>query len=82
MSDEPAPLFVVKGVQVAPDEDGDMQPVEDAPPRYWTGGMNGSWPEYLRDRGRAHRCRKAEAQLTASQFNSRTENYKWSAEPA
>lgn len=69
MSDIVEPLYVVKGK------------TKDGVEKFWTGRMNGSWPDYLRDRTKAHKVSRSIANLMASQFNERTINFVWSAEP-
>jgi hypothetical protein len=79
------PLFVVKGVLIEQYENDDgetvIEPIEGAPPRYWTGRIQGTWPEYLRDRSRAAAVRKSLALEMAAAFNAQLENFQWSAEP-
>jgi hypothetical protein len=64
------PLYVVKGATT------------DGVVKFWTGKMNGSWPEYLRDRARAHQVSQSIAKLMATQFNQRTTAFLWEAELA
>jgi hypothetical protein len=65
-----APLYVVKGS------------TEAGIVKYWTGKMNGDWPEYLRDRERAVLVSQSIAKLMARQFNERAPNFDWTTEPA
>jgi hypothetical protein len=64
------PLFVVKGES------------ESGPAKYWTGKMNGRWPEYVRDRDRAVRVSKGVALSAATEFESQVALLTWTAEPA
>lgn len=52
----------------------------DATPKYWTGKMLDSWPEYSRDPEKAAACNQRVARQAVAQFNARTVNLVWEAE--
>jgi hypothetical protein len=73
MSDDSAPQYVVRGEAVYSDN-----PV----PKYWTGRMLESWPEYVHDKDRAHTMREQTAKEVARSFNERVHGMMWTAEAA